>query len=1040
MRNHSENKSTKIAFIMRHREKMLIIGFLLISSLVFAQQTYTVTGVVKEKGGDPIPGVTVIVKGATIGTITDMDGVYMLKDLPPNSTLVFSFVGMSTKEVAVSKNGTINVELELEALNIDEVVAVGYGVQKKSNITGAISQVKAEDMENRTITNPLQALAGKTSGAQVSSASAAPGKSPTIRIRGVNSNNAIDPLYVVDGRIAESIAGIEPNDIESMEILKDAASAAIYGAQAGNGVILITTKKGKKGTGTITYDYQYTTQSIGKMPHVMNSEQFIDYFTEAGKFSMDRVYKYWDFKQNTNWVDEIFDPSIMQRHSLSFMGGNEQGNYYASVSMLDNDGMVIGDADTYKRYTGMINGSYHIKPWLEVGTNNQIEYYKSRSVSEGSEYGSLILSTLQLDPMTAVTYTEDNMPDNMTSVLENYRETGVGELLNDGKGNYYSVSPYLTSENVNPLIMRDRSYSETSGFNINGTGYLNLKPVKGLVLTSRFSYLLGMTEGYGYDNDYYANSMAYRQFMAVSASESENTRIQWENFANYTFELGKHNFTLMAGTSFTRIRSYGVSGSRSGTETVFGVERDDDRFYYVDDAVDESVPTVSGGIPTLKTMNAYFGRLSYEFSDKYLVQVLMRADAFDTSYLSKTNRWGYFPAASVGWLISNESFMESALRYLDHLKLRGSWGINGSLAGLGLYRYTTSVSSTGSYPFSSEASYNIGYKPSTTGNDDLKWETHEQIDLGLDARFFNNRLSLTLDYFNKKTRDLIIPDVTASTIVGNDLSPLNIGNIENQGFEVELGWQDKRGGFTYGLRGNISTLKNEVTNIHESVDYLSGASYHTVSGITRFEVGKPAWYFNGYVYDGIDAATGDPLFEDQNEDGIINEDDRVEIGKGIPDFTYGLTFNAGYKGFDVVVFGQGSYGNDIFSCLNRTDYAVNSLTYFTDNRWTTENTTGTNPRAGANDLDKFYASSNSVFDGSYFKIKQIQLGYTLPKLLLDKTKIKNFRIYASLEDYYTYTDYVGFDPEVTGVGSSLGIDKGSYPTAKKMIVGVNVSF
>jgi TonB-linked SusC/RagA family outer membrane protein len=730
----------------------------------------------------------------------------------------------------------------------------------------------------------------------------------------------------------------------------------------------------------------------------------------------------------------------MQRHNLNLQGGNDKGNYYVSGSILDNNGMVAGDADIYKRYTGMINTSYNIKPWLEIGTNNQIENYKRRSVSEGSEYGSLILSTLQLDPMTPATYSEDNMPDNMASVLANYRATGVGELLNDGKGNYYSVSPFLTSENINPLIMRDRSFSENSGFNINGTAYMNLKPVEGLVVTSRFSYLLGSDESYGYSQDYYANSQAYQNYMSLNASTSSNSRIQWENFANYTRAIGEHSITAMVGTSFTKIRTYGVSGSKNGNDTIFGVQRDDPRYYYFGYAVDEAIQSISGGEPNLQTQNAYFGRLSYDYNGKYLAQLTMRTDAFDMAFLPLQNRWGYFPAASLGWIVSKETFMESSSYFIDHLKLRVSWGQNGSLAGLGNYGYLTSITSSGSYPFSSEPVYCIGYQPAFTGNLELKWETHQQTNVGFDARFLNNRLILAFDYFNKKTKDLIVTGITPSTIVGNTASPINAGNIENKGIELELGWQENINKFHYGVRGNMSTIRNKVTNIHQSLDYIAGTGFHTTSGITRFEVGKPAWYFCGYEFQGIDEATGDPVFVDQNNDNIINDDDKIMLGKGIPDLNYGITVNADYKGFDIVVFGQGSYGNDIYSCLNRTDYAVNSLTYFTEGRWTVDNQEGTKPRAGANDLDKYYTSSAAIFDGSYFKVKQIQLGYSLSKPMLSKLKIERFRIYASLEDYFTMTQYMGFDPEVTGVGNALGVDKGSYPTAKKVIFGVNISF
>jgi len=1048
MRNEKTTQRGQVALATIPRLGLLILCLLLNFSFVKAQEPIDVSGVVTDTEGEPLIGVTVVLKGTTQGITTDIDGKYRLPNVASNGTLAFSFIGMEKQEIAIEGRKVINVTLKEQTVAIDEVVAVGYGVQKKSSVTGAISQVKSEDLENRTAANPLQSLSGKMSGVQVYSSSAAPGSSPTIRIRGINSNNAINPLFVVDGRIASSIAGIDPNDIESMEILKDAASAAIYGAQAGNGVVLITTKKGKVGKGTITYDYQLSSQRLGKVPHMMNSEQFINYWVEAGKFSMDKVYQNWDFKQNTDWINEIFQPSLMQRHNLTLQGANKDGAFYVSGSMLDNNGMVVGDADTYKRYTGMINGSYHIKPWLEVGTNNQIEYYKTRSVSEGSEYSSLILSTLQLDPMTAVTYTEENMPDNMHRILENYRATGKGELLGDGQGNYYGVSPYLSSENINPLIMRDRSYSELRGYNLSGTTYINLKPVEGLVITSRFGYLLGSTETYGYSNDYYANSMAFQYYVGLNASTGNKTRTQWENFVNYKHSFGEHDLTAMLGTSFTKIRSYSVSGTKNGSETNLGVLRDDPRFYYFAYATGEAVQTVSGGEPNVQTQDAYFGRLSYDYDGKYLAQVSLRSDAFDSAYLPIENRWGYFPAGSLGWVISRESFMTSTARWLDQLKLRFSWGQNGSLAGLGDYAYLSSISSitsdiTGNtlpYPFSSELVYSTGYKPSTTGNDELKWETQQQTDIGLDARLLKSRFNLTLDYFYKKTKDLIVTGITPSTIVGNTASPINAGDIENKGVELELGWQDNIKGFHYSIRGNISTIKNKVTYIHQSLDYIAGASFHTTDGITRFEVGKPAWYFSGYEYKGVDSATGDPLFVDQNDDGLINDADKVMIGKGLPDFTYGITLSAEWKGVDLVLFGQGSQGNDVYSCLNRTDYAVNKLTYFTEDRWKSDHTNGTKPRAGANDLDKYYTSSASVFDGSYFKIKEIQLGYTFPKKITQKVKLNNLRVYTSLEDFFTFTNYIGFDPEVTGVGNALGVDKGSYPTSRKVIFGVNVIF
>lgn len=1013
---------------------MLIALLVLLLGPAMHAQTINVSGTVTDVNEEPLIGASVIPKGTTRGVTTDLDGRYTIS-VPAGSTLTFSYIGYISRDMRVS--GTVlNVVLDQDITSLEEVVVVGYGVQKKSSLTGAVSQVKAEDMENRTISRPEQALQGKTAGVNVFSASARPGASPQVRIRGISSNGSCDPLYVVDGRIASDIGGIDPNDIESMEVLKDGASAAIYGAAAGNGVVLITTKKGK-GDGRITYDFQFTSQSLGKVPHVMNSEQFIDYYTSAGLISEDLVYREWDFVTNTDWVKTIFENSHMQRHNLTFQAGNERGDLYLSLSYLNNDGMVAGNSDTYERMTGMINASWKIKPWLQVGTNNQIEYYSARSVTEGSEYGSIFMSALQLDPMTKPVYTADNMTSEMRSILETSR---VGYLLQDGNGNYYGISPFLSCENYNPLIMRDHAYSKSRGHNINGTTYLNFYPYRGFMFTSRLGYRLSASESYGVSYDFYGNSTQKQDFVSVSASAYTPTYYQWENFLNYNNKFGgKHDVTAMVGMSYSQSRSFGLSGSMQGTDGDLGFQKDDPLFYYWAYANASAQKQLSGGEASYTRKLAYFGRASYDYDGKYLAQFSLRADAADSSVLPSKKRWGYFPAASAGWVISQENFMERTRHYLNFLKVRGSWGRNGSTSSLGGYRYANVIASTGNYPTGNGLEYTPGYAPSSTGNDDLKWETSEQTNIGLDARFFNSRLSFSADWFNKTTKDLIVTGITPSTVVGNTASPVNAGNITNKGFEFELGWNDRIGDFGYSVRGNIATLKNKVTYIHESLDAIDGVTFHNTA-ITRFEVGKPAWYFYGYEFAGIDPATGDPTFNDLDGDGAITDSDKTMLGSGIPDFTYGITLTANWKGLDLIVFGSGSHGNKIFNCLNRPDWNVNKLTIFTDDRWTPTNTDGTQPRAGAADQDKWMRSSAVVFDGSYFKIKQIQLGYTLPRNLMQKIYVDNLRVYCSLEDFFTFTKYKGFDPEVTGVGSSLGVDKGSYPNSKKVVVGLNLTF
>lgn len=1025
---------------LKHYEcrRLVLLVFIMLMCIphAFAQQKFKVSGrIVDQKTQDPLIGVSIMEKGTSNGIMSDLNGHYALT-VNKGATLIFTYVGYQTVQ-KVANTPILNISLSEDSKTLDEVVVVGYGVQKRSSLTGSVSQVKSEDMVARTITTAGQALQGKTAGVEVLSASARPGSSPTIRIRGISSNGSSDPLFVVDGRISSDISGIDPNDIESMEVLKDAASAAIYGSRAGNGVVLITTKKGK-GNGKITYDFQLTSQSLSKVPKVMNAEQYIDYYIDAGKLTETGVYKYWDGKTNTDWTKVAFESSIMQRHNLTFQSGGDKGSLYTSLTYLDNNGMVVGNNDIYKRFTGMVNADYNIKPWLELGTNNQIEYYKMRTVSEGSEYNSLLLSVLQLDPLTKATYTVNDMPDNMKTILNG--GSAYATLLSDGKGNYYGVSPFATNENLNPLIMRDRSFSDNRGFNINGSTFLNFKPIKGLVVTSRLGYLLSATETYGYSNDYWANTISHQKFMSVNAATTTPTYFQWENFANYTFSLGKHTITAMLGTHYSETRSFSLSGSITGSDTDLGVKRDDPLFYYFAYATSSATKALSGGEPIYTRNLSYFGRLNYNYENKYLAQFSLRADAADNSVLPVDKRWGYFPAFSLGWVLSEEKFMKSTSDWLSTLKLRLSWGQNGSTASLGNYLYDNVISSTGSYPFGNSLSYNYGYLPSSTGNDQLKWETSEQTDLGFDSYFLNNRLSLSFDYYTKKTKDLIVTGITPSTIVGNTASPVNAGDITNKGVEIELGWQDHISDFRYSIRGNIATLKNKVTYLHQTLDAIDGTTFHTYGAITRFKKGQPAWYFYGYKFTGIDSKTGDPTFEDTYKDGTITDKDKTYIGKGIPDFTYGITLTAAWKGLDFIVFGTGSKGNDIYSCLDRADYMVNKLTEFTADRWTSSHTNGTRPRAGANDMSKYFTSSASVYDGSYFKIKQIQLGYSLPASLLKKICISNLRIYGSLEDFFTFTKYKGFDPEVTGVGSALGVDKGSYPTSKKVVCGISITF
>lgn len=1016
-------------------KRLAMSALFLLAGMPFllAQSQIKVSGKVTDDQKESMIGVSVFEKGTTNGVITDLDGNYMLS-VKEGAVIVYSYIGYVTQEKKAVP-GVMNVTLKEDTKTLDEVVVVGYGVQKKSSVTGAISQVKAEDMQNRTISNAPAALQGKTAGVQVIQTSAAPGSSPTVRVRGYSSNVSSNPLYVVDGVRLSDISGIDPNDIASMEVLKDAASAAIYGAEAGNGVVLITTKKGKSGQGKITYDFQFSSQSLARVPKMLSVEQYIDYMVEANTFTEDYLLQNWDGVTNTAWTDVAFENSRMQKHNIAFTNGSDRGNYYLSLTYLDDNGIVKGNADTYKRLTATINSEYEIKPWLKVGTTNQIEKYNVRSVSTNNEYGSLLTSILQLDPLTPDTYTYENLPTHMLTALNSGKH-----LLQDDNGNYYAVSKFFAGEQYHPMIMRDNSIGKNSGFNVSGSAYADFKPFKGFTFTSRFGYRLSGTRSSTTNLPFYGNATQSRDYVGQSNTSSTTIYYQWENFANYMKTFGQHTVTAMVGMSYQESTYDYVNGSLSPNEED-ALKKNDPLFYYLNYASASAIKGV-GGEKTRSAKLSYFGRVGYEFAGRYLLQASLRADAADLSLLPATNRWGYFPAVSVGWTVSEENFFAPLKDHVSSLKLRASWGQNGSLAALSGYAYSTDMALGGLYPFVMGNSYITSAAPSTMGNDELKWETSEQINVGIDARFLNDRLTFSMDYFDKKTKDLLVSGTTPSLIIGGSTSPMNAGNVSNKGWEFELGWRDRIGSFNYGVRANLATLKNKVTYIDPSITRLSGVNFHT-STITYFEEGYPVYYFRGYKFKGVDPATGDPTFYDLDESGDLNDGDLAYIGDAIPDFTYGITLTAGWKGFDLTVFGTGSQGNDIFNCINRPDFAASNKLreVFYDNRWTASNPNGSVPRAGATNMDKYQISDALVYDGSFFKIKQIQLGYTFPKNWMKKLCVGNLRVYGSLDDFFTFTKYPGFDPEAAANSTSgMGIDKGSYPCSKKVVLGFNIEF
>lgn len=1015
--------------MMKRIRLLMMLALVWMTATSFAQG---IKGTVIDENGEAVIGATVAdMSNIKNATITDFDGNFMI-NVKSGQTITVSYIGYETQTVA-AKNG-MKVRLQPDNKVLDEVVVVGYGVQKKSSVTGAISQVKPEDMENRTIANAQQALQGKTSGVQIISTSAAPGSSPTVRVRGYSSNKSSEPLYVVDGVRLSDISGIDLATIASMEILKDAASAAIYGAEAGNGVVLITTKKGKAGQGKISYDFMWTDETLARIPKMLSAQEYKQYMLEGKLFTEDFFNTNWDGKTDTKWTDVAFNHGHMQKHNLSFTGGNDRGNYYLALSYLKNDGIVKGDADVYKRLTATVNGEYKIKDWLKVGTTNQVEKYDVRQVSTNNEYGSLLTSVLMMDPLTPDTY-GNTLPQNLQIV-----QSMGKKFLQDEDGNYYGVSQFYNGEQYHPMIMRDNGLSKNSGFNVTGSIYGDFTLIPHLTVTSRFGYRMSGARSSSTSLPFYGNAVQSRDYVGQSNTSSTTIYYQWENFANYMQTFGNHTVSAMAGISFQDSNYDFVTGSLdpNGEDAL---KKNDPLFYYLNYANASATKGISGET-TNNTKFSYFGRLGYDFLGRYMLQASLRADAADLSKLSPKKRWGYFPAVSVGWTISEEKFFQPLKKTFDSLKFRASWGQNGSLSALSGYSYSTDIALGGLYAFTPGIQYTQAAAPSTMGNEDLKWETSEQLNFGLDGILFGGRMTFGIDYFIKKTKDLLVWNTTPSLIIGGSTSPINAGNVENKGLEFELGWRDHIGEFSYGIRGNLSTLKNEVTYIDPSITRLAGSTFHTYT-ITYFEQGFPVYYFRGFEFDKINPETGDPMFKDVNGDNQVTNDDLTDIGNAIPDFTYGVTLTAAYKGFDFTVFGTGSHGNKIFNCINRPDYATSNKMkeVMFDNRWTPSNPNGTVPRAGANDIEKYVDSSAMIYDGSYFKIKQIQLGYTLPKNLLGKVGISHTRVYASLDDFFTFSGYPGFDPEAAANATTgMGVDKGAYPTSKKVVLGFNIEF
>ena len=898
------------------------------------------------------------------------------------------------------------------------MVVIGYGVQRKSDVTGSITSIKEDVFQSRSVENAQQALQGKAPGVQVLSSSAAPGSSPSIRIRGFSSNNsgASEPLYVVDGLKVSDISYLDPSSIESMEILKDGASAAIYGVEAGNGVILITTKKGKKGEGRIFYDFTYGITSLARKADLMNAEQYVAYQTAAGN---SQVLTPWDGKTDTDWFDVLYgDNGSFQRHTAGIETANDNGSVYASLSYMDNDGMYYGDKDWMKRITFQLNGDYKIKKCLTFTTNNTIESSRYQKQTDGVGTGNQAINPYGMDPLLPAFYDKDNLPAYMTELIA---QQGDDLFMKNGNGDYVAV-PFAAKDATSPLTHYYSNTGNHKDFALRGTSSLILTPVKGLTVTSRVGYRLESTNYSFYGEPTYM-AVSSRTNLQLEGKTTMNRFYMWENFANYNRTFGKHAISAMVGMAYQYEWSNYTSGSTNG------LTNDADNFHHLDYASADATKGVGGKVGESSSIS-YFGRIGYTFDDRYNIMVNFRADAFDRSKLDKKARWGYFPSVSAGWTISNEPFMRDIdPKSLSFLKLRASYGINGNIRTLSGFPYLSSMNVGEYYPMNGQLITTI-YPSDVLANKDLKWETARQVDVGVDARFLNNRLTFGMDFYNKNTVDQLVI-LTPPLSTGTTSMAKNVGKVNNHGFEFELGWQDQAGEFSYGVNANLATINSEVKK-------LEGP--RILDGIVAFDKGQPMWSYYGWKYLGVDKEDGSAIYYDKDENGTIDDKDKVYLGSAIPDFTYGITLNAAYKGFDLTVFGSGSYGGELMLSAARNTPAANKPSVLWTESWDVMGAKAKYPHPDP--IGDKYAGDSSMWlkSGSYFKIKQIQLGYTLPSSITKKIAISRLRVYVSLDNFFCISSYWGMDPEAVSATSAIGMDYGDYPTPKTLTFGANLSF
>ena len=1014
----------------------------------------TVKGtVISGSDNEPLIGASVMVEGTKNGAVTDLDGNFAIS-AKNGQTLEVSYLGFITQKVKVT-GSVINVTLLEDKQSLDEVVVVGYGVQKKKLVTGATVQLKGDDIAKLNTTNPLSAMQGQTPGVNIVSTSGQPGASMSVTIRGLGTVGNSQPLYLIDG-VGGDITTLNPADIESIDVLKDAASAAIYGAQAANGVVLVTTKSGKEGVSKITYDGYVGWQTLGRKFEMLNANQYMQIMDEAllnsymspiDWTSLSAIRDANGNVYNTDWIDQAVDNgALTTSHSLAFTGGSKTSTYSISGGYTGQDGLIGGsDVSYYKRYNLRANSEH--KMWnglVTIGEHVGFVYKDSRGMGTGNIYNNNLRSAFSTSPLVPVY---------------------------DANGNYYStVDSDWNKNDGNPYgTMMMNRYNQSKNTSVDANVYVQIEPIKNLKFKNVFGLSYGGSNYRSFTPIYKFTPQSGNGITKVNQSNGNGTSLVWTNTLTYDFDIKDHHISALLGSETTKYD--GESTGSYGVNLTAGFD-DWEHAYVENTEKGHADRKVSGGPYDATRGQSFFARLGWSWKDRYMVNATMRADG--SSKFAKGHRWGYFPSVSAGWTLTEEDFMKPAASWLDFLKLRLSWGQVGN-ANINCYQYLAPVTT-------SKTNYNFGATGGTDAwvmgayterlaNEKVKWETSEQYNVGLDARFLRQRLSLTLDGYIKSTKDWLVQAPIRAT-AGTGGPVINGGDVKNKGIEVGLSWNDNIGrDFTYSVGANFAYNHNEVGNIPTLDGIIHGKDnqiYSNAEEFYRAENGHAIGYFWGYKTAGLfqnqkeindwiaagngiyqaDVKPGDVKYVDVNHDGVINASDKVDLGNGLPKYTFGFNFNLAWKGFDLSANFTGAAGFQIAQSYRNPDSSQANYSRRILKRWTGEGTSNEIPRVTYGDVGNWLFSDLYLQDGDYIRLQNLTMGYDFKKLISWKG-LSKMRLYFQVQNLFTLTKYDGMDPEIgsfngTDGNSSdswvSGVDMGYYPHPRTFIVGLNLAF